>query len=369
MALNSRTKPETNTEDGSFATRYRPGTLDEIIGQEANVTRLRGMLKSGIPRAFLFIGPSSAGKTTLARAIAAEINGKPSGQQTDLKEVDGTNTRTIEELRELVKLSKFRPANRKRIFIIDEAQQIVSNAQAAPVLLKPLEDGSPDTVWMLCSMDPSKFTTGNGKAIANRCQQFVLSAPSPESLTEYAKRIIKGEKMRYMMEGKLVKQLTEGCNGEFRTLANLIQNCRDFYEGSKKKPERLSPEDVASVLSTSTTNQDALVLKFVTELIAGQYKKVLAVLLDVEDGFAFLNQLHYAAAFLVNSQAVSRHRKVWWTPLNKQLNSATKSANIRILAALFDMVVTTKVEAGSFQLQPTDLLARNAYRFIVSNCK
>ena len=44
-------------------------------------------------------------------------------------------------------------------------------------LLKPLEEaGSTDTVWILCSMDPSKFSsTTNGKAIAKRCTQFVLT--------------------------------------------------------------------------------------------------------------------------------------------------------------------------------------------------
>jgi DNA polymerase III gamma/tau subunit len=354
----------TPTNDGSFATRYRPGTLDEIIGQEANVARLKGMLKKGIPRAFLFVGPSSAGKTTMARALAAAINGKPADQQTDLKEVDGTNTRTIEELRELVKLSKFRPSNKKRIFIIDEAQQIVSNAQAAPVLLKPLEDGAPDTVFMLCSMDPSKFTTGNGKAIANRCQQFVLKAPEEDALREYAKRIIKAEKLRYLMSTSVLDGLVNACGAEYRTLANLIQNCRDYYEGSNKKAEKLSVTDLSEVLSSSSTDQSELVEKFVVGALTGQFKACQAALLDVEDGVGFLNQLHYAAAFLVNSMAVSRHKKVWWTPLNKKLNAATKGSKLGDMAAFFDLVVSTKVEAGSFQLQPQDLLTRNVYRFI-----
>ena len=70
-------------KNNDLHSKYRPRTLDEVIGHEAAVTRLRGQIKSGKLRsAYLFTGPSSVGKTTLARCLAAEINGKPIEQQT-----------------------------------------------------------------------------------------------------------------------------------------------------------------------------------------------------------------------------------------------------------------------------------------------
>ena len=352
-----------------FAGKYRPSTLDDLIGHKAAVQRLRGMLKTGLPTAFLLTGPSSVGKTTLARCLAAAINGVPVEQQRDYKEINGGDTRTIEDMRDLIKLSKFRPALKKRIFVVDESQQVVSNAPAAAALLKPLESGSPDTIWVLCSMDPSKFTTGNGKAIANRCQQFALTPPSSEDLTAYAKRIIVAEKMSYLKSGELVKELIGACQSEFRTLANLVQNCRDFYEGAKVKPERLSVEDLGEIIKGSSTQQDELVYQFVVAAMTGQFKQAQAALMDVEDAVSFLNQVSWAVGFLLNSMIVGRHKKVWWTPLNKRLDVALKKRTVGEIAALHDMVTTTRLEAASFIVPADELLTRAAFRHIRSMAK
>ena len=58
-------------------------------------------------------------------------------------------------------------------------------------VLKALEE-TPNTVWILCSMNPEKFkTTTLGKAIANRCVQFNLEPHTNSDLLKQAKRICK----------------------------------------------------------------------------------------------------------------------------------------------------------------------------------
>ena len=120
-------------KNNDLHSKYRPRTLDEVIGHEAAVTRLRGQIKSGKLRsAYLFTGPSSVGKTTLARCLAAEINGKPIEQQlTDYKELNAGDQKSIEDMRELIRMSKFKPSGKKRVFMIDEAQALLTNAAAA----------------------------------------------------------------------------------------------------------------------------------------------------------------------------------------------------------------------------------------------
>jgi DNA polymerase-3 subunit gamma/tau len=245
----------------SFHRTYRPPTLDQIVGHKAVVTRLQGIIKSErYPSAMLFIGPSSAGKTTLARAFATDVN-QLSGdieRSTDYKEVNAGADRSIEDIRNLVQNSKFMPSKKKRIIVIDEAQQLVSNAPAAAALLKPLEEPSKNTIWILCSMDADKFRNGNGKAIANRCTQFILEPHTEADLLKQALRIAKAEKMTYVMdeERTILKAIVANSNGEMRTLANQMEAAQQYYEGLSDRPKRLTVDMINNVLAAGSTEDE-----------------------------------------------------------------------------------------------------------------
>jgi DNA polymerase III gamma/tau subunit len=362
---------ENSSQDNmSFHRRYRPRTLDKIIGHEAAVTRLRGMVSGKLPSALLITGPTSTGKTTLARAFATEVNGKNVEQQQDYKELNAADQRGIDDMRELIKIARFRPMNRQRIIVIDEAQQLLSNKAAAMSLLKPIEEPSANTTWILCSMDPSKFASGDGKAISNRCKIIVLEPHSSTDLLKQALRIAKGENMTYVLdeEKALLKSVVRASGGEMRTLANVMESLHDYYNGLEKKPKMLSKEHITEVLSSSESSDDKLAVDMMVALYSFQYAKVQRCLIDVSDAFSFLRKLGYLSSFMLNNTVLegARHPKVWWSPNNKDLVNRTKKLelNLGVIAAVNATLIRVQSQAASFAVPATDLLSSELYFLI-----
>ncbi len=119
-----------------LATRMRPQSLSEFIGQEHIVGEgklLRRMLESGVIGSLIFYGPPSSGKTTLAHVISREINARFVVLNAVL---DG-----IKDLRQVVaeseKLQQIK--NRKTILFVDEIHRWNKAQQDA--LLPHLESG------------------------------------------------------------------------------------------------------------------------------------------------------------------------------------------------------------------------------------
>ena len=96
--------------------------------------------------------------------VACEI---AAGIAPDVIEIDAASNRGINEMRELRENVRYRPArDRYKVFIVDEAHQITSEAFNA--LLKTLEEPPEWVVFILCTTEAHKIPT----TIASRCQQF-----------------------------------------------------------------------------------------------------------------------------------------------------------------------------------------------------
>ncbi len=168
-----------------IARKYRPQAFDELISQEHVKTTLENAItQRRIAHGYIFSGQRGTGKTTVARIFARCLNceqgptptpcGKcascleiASGSSMDVIEIDAASNRGINEMRELRESVRFRPArDRYKVFIVDEAHQITSEAFNA--LLKTLEEPPEWVVFLLCTTESHKIPS----TIVSRTQQF-----------------------------------------------------------------------------------------------------------------------------------------------------------------------------------------------------
>src|SRR5271154_1047296 len=168
-----------------IARKYRPQTFGELIGQEHVKTTLENAITSArLAHGYIFSGQRGTGKTTVARILARCLNciqgptKKPcgvcasclevtAGNSVDVIEIDAASNRGINEMRELRENVRYRPTrDRYKVFIVDEAHQITSEAFNA--LLKTIEEPPEWAVFILCTTESHKIPA----TIASRCQHF-----------------------------------------------------------------------------------------------------------------------------------------------------------------------------------------------------
>jgi DNA polymerase III subunit gamma/tau len=182
-----------------LATKYRPESFEEVIGQDVAVNSIRGMLKKeNLPGTLLFTGPRSTGKTTLAQLIAlyancsktgmAEACGKCQSCSGTLGMIRGTSKHPdvvmldvasyggVDDMRALGQKARLMPMNKFRFFILDEAHGITR--QGFEALLKTLEKPPNSTRFILCTTNPEKLPI----TLQSRCPTIHLQ-PIPEKET------------------------------------------------------------------------------------------------------------------------------------------------------------------------------------------
>ncbi len=368
MTTNSTETPDVN----GFHRKYRPANLSKIIGHEQHVARLQGIVKSNkLPSALFFGGPSSAGKTTLARAFAADLNGVKSVDQLQGSyiEFNAAADSTKDQVREWIKISKFKPPFKSRVIVVDESQALLSTPQSLAALLKPVEEPTPGTLWVFCSMEPSRFTASeNGRALLNRCQQFILAPHTPDDLLKQAKRIMKAEDMGYVES--VLKTIVRNAP-EMRSLANLMEALSQWAAGQDKKPKSLTKDQVQEVLKSTQSSDDELSVRVLLAVLSGQYKQVVRNLLDVAEPFMFVTKLQWGASHLLRVAALEggKHQQIkYWAKSNKDLQAQVDKLGLKLslsqLAALNESLVNIKGELMVHASSAIELLEARLYRTI-----
>ena len=140
-----------------LALKYRPKKFSEVIGQEATIkTLMSSLAKDRLANAYLFSGLRGSGKTSTARIFAKALQcserkgSEPcescencimanENRHIDIIEMDAASNRKIEDVKELIEHTRYKPTIGKyKVFIIDEVHMLTREAFNA--LLKTLEE-------------------------------------------------------------------------------------------------------------------------------------------------------------------------------------------------------------------------------------
>ena len=190
--------------------KYRPKTLDDIIGQDDNIKKIRGILESDGTANFLFYGPAGTGKTSTAKAIANDFD-------FELFDFNASDERGIDFIRNKVKeISQTGSINGKyKLLFLDEADNLSRDAQ--PALRRIMEDYFKNNIFILSVNDRG----GVIEPLISRCVEFNFKKLSKENMGKIVDIVASGEGLTINDETRT--KIYNIANGDGRKVMELIK--------------------------------------------------------------------------------------------------------------------------------------------------
>lgn len=189
----------------SFALKYRPKTLSEIISQGEIVSVFKGFISSNKLPHSIFYGPSGCGKTSFARAVANEAG-------YNFYEFDGGNIK-LEDIRKILKSHE--NSLIKPLFFIDEIHRLSKTQQEA--LLIPMEKY--EAIIMGASTENPYYVLTS--AIRSRCLLFEFNQLNNDDLSTLLDKI--QSELLFKIDDQAREYLIKSSSGDVRAFLNLLE--------------------------------------------------------------------------------------------------------------------------------------------------
>jgi DNA polymerase III subunit gamma/tau len=330
------------------ATRKRPQTFDDLVGQEFVATTLRSSIAQGrIAHAYLFAGPRGVGKTSVARIVAKALNCEKGptdspcgvcpacreiarGAALDVIEIDGASNTSVNDVREIRDEVLFAPnASRYKVYIIDEVHMLSNSAFNA--LLKTIEEPPPYIVFIFATTEVHKVPA----TIRSRCQQYNFRLISAGEIKEKLREA--AVELGAEPEESALAWIAKEATGSLRDAYTLLDQVASF-SGGKITLEKI--REKLGVLGLDEMNDFARLLRSGdTGKVLERLEEVLATGVSVEQFTADLAE--YFRNLLLIKSGITRDTILGYDPKDfdqqvlEALSAPQAEKAVELLLALY----------------------------------
>ncbi len=266
-SVNDRPKKMGKSSHLALYRKYRPETLDQIVGQP-QVTDIIKKSAAGntFAHAYLFTGQRGTGKTSAARIVAHLINQTEySSDDIDIIEIDAASHGSVDEARELREKAFLAPvAASHKVYIIDEVHML--STQAFNALLKIIEEPPEHIVFIMATTELQKVPA----TILSRVQRFHFKPVPLDVVADHLAYIAEQEGIE--AERSALELIARHGGGSFRDSITLLDQLSGSSTITGKNVEEalgLAPKMHIQTLIKSIAEHDvAAVIKSVDDLQA-----------------------------------------------------------------------------------------------------
>ncbi|KAL7533427.1 hypothetical protein ACHAXR_005227 [Thalassiosira sp. AJA248-18] len=203
--------------DVPWVEKYRPRSLDDVVGNEDTLVRLRAIAEDGNMPNLILCGPPGTGKTTSVHALARQLLG--SAYSNGVLELNASDSRGIDVVRNKIKgfaMNKVNlPVGRHKIIILDEADSMTSAAQQA--LRRTMEIYSNTTRFALACNISTKII----EPIQSRAAILRYSRLPDEQILNRLRFVCEAEEVSYTNDG--LEAIIFTAEGDMRNALNNLQ--------------------------------------------------------------------------------------------------------------------------------------------------